>query len=126
MTYDEYKKGFDKILANPDTALTKISPILEALKTDLDTLESTQGEVEALNGRIRDLQDTNIKLFLSQGGKGKDDEDEIDENVLSAYLTWSVVSVNKLATLNNVCLYFSVTQEQFYEFMNKYKLAEYL
>ena len=53
-------------------------------------------------------------------------EDEINESVLSAYLTWSVVSVNKLSTLNDVCLYFSVTQEQFYDFMNKYKLAEYL
>lgn len=79
MKYDEYKMGFDKILANPDTALTEISPLLEALKTDLDTLESVQGEVEALNGRIRDLQDTNIKLFLSQGGTGKDDADEISE-----------------------------------------------
>ena len=53
-------------------------------------------------------------------------EDEIDENVLSAYLTWTVVSVNKLATLNEVCLYFSVTQEEFYNFMRKYKLLEYM
>ena len=80
MTYDEYKKGFDKILANPDTALTEITPLLEALKTDLETLDNVQGEVEALNERVRNLQDTNIKLFLSQGGTGKDDVEEIDEN----------------------------------------------
>ena len=53
-------------------------------------------------------------------------EDEIDVNALSAYLTWTVVSVNKLATLNEVCLYFSVTQEEFYNFMTKYKLMEYM
>jgi len=53
-------------------------------------------------------------------------EDEIDENVLSAYLTWTVVSVNKLATLNDVCLYFSVTQAQFYDFIKKYQLADYM
>lgn len=79
MTYDEYKTGFDKILASPDTAMVEIAPLLDSLKTDLETLESVQGEVEALNGRIRDLQDTNIKLFLSQGGKGSDDVEEINE-----------------------------------------------
>ncbi len=80
MKFDEYKAGFDKILASPDTAMVEIAPLLESLKTDLDTLESVQGEVETLNGRIRDLQDTNIKLFLSQGGKGNDDKDEVNEN----------------------------------------------
>ena len=69
MKFEEYKVAIDKVLASPDTALVEIAPI--------ETLESTQGEVEALNGRIRDLQDTNIKLFLSQGGKGSDDVDEI-------------------------------------------------
>ena len=80
MTYDEYKKGFDKILASPDTAMVEIAPLLDQLKTDLETLESVQGEVETLNGRIRDLQDTNIKLFLSQGGKGSDDVDDVNQN----------------------------------------------
>lgn len=80
MTFDEYKTGFDKILASPDTAMVEIAPLLDSLKTDLETLESVQGEVETLNGRIRDLQDTNIRLFLSQGGKGSDDAEEINEN----------------------------------------------
>lgn len=80
MTFDDYKTGFDKILASPDTAMVEIAPLLDSLKTDLETLESVQGEVETLNGRIRDLQDTNIKLFLSQGGKGSDDVEEINEN----------------------------------------------
>lgn len=80
MKYDEYKAGFDKVLANPDTALTEVTPLLDALKTDLDTFESVQGEVEALNARIRDLQDTNMKLFLSQGGKSIDDAEEIDDD----------------------------------------------
>lgn len=80
MTFDEYKTGFDKILASPDTAMVEIAPLLESLKADLDTLESVQGEVETLNGRIRDLQDTNIKLFLSQGGQIHDDVEEVDED----------------------------------------------
>lgn len=80
MKFEEYKVAIDKVLASPDTALVEIAPIMDSLKADLETLESTQGEVEALNGRIRDLQDTNIKLFLSQGGKGSDDVDEIVAN----------------------------------------------
>lgn len=79
MTYDEYKSKIDGILANPDTALADIAPVYEELKTDLDSLESAQAEIESLNNRVRDLQDTNIKLFLSQGGT-PDDEDDVDEN----------------------------------------------
>lgn len=80
MTYDEYKDGINNVLSNPDTALTGITPILDELKTDLEALATAQGEIEALNGRIRDLQDTNIKLFLSTGSKGTDDEEEVDED----------------------------------------------
>lgn len=80
MTFDEYDKGIKKVLSNPDTALTEITPLLDELKMDLETLTTAQGEVEALNGRIRDLQDTNMKLFLSMGGKSSDEDDGIDED----------------------------------------------
>ena len=50
----------------------------------------------------------------------KDLPETVDENVLSAYLTWSVVSQTKQATLNDVCLYFSITQADFYSFTETY------
>lgn len=80
MKFEDYKEGFTKVLSNPDTALTEITPLLNELKTDLDTLESTRGEVETLNSRIRDLQDTNMKLFLSQGGKSSDEDEYVDND----------------------------------------------
>lgn len=85
MNYEEYETTIRTILSKPDTALTEITPVLQELKTDLETYESTKAEVENLNNRVRDLQDTNIKLFLSQGGgtKSEDKEktDDLDENV---------------------------------------------
>ena len=80
MKYQEYADKINGILAKPDTALAEIGPVLESLKSDLETLESSQIEVAALNDRIRDLQDTNIKLFLSQSGTGTPDEDDVSEN----------------------------------------------
>jgi len=77
MTYDEYSKSLTEALSNPDTALTSVSPLLEELKKDLDGLETLRKDVEAKDARIRDLQDTNLKLFLSQTSPVKKDEDEV-------------------------------------------------
>ena len=79
MTFEEYESSINKVLSNPDTMLTEIKPIIESLKTDLETSESLRAEVEDLNNRVRDLQDTNMKLFLSQSGAPDEEEDEMSE-----------------------------------------------
>lgn len=87
MTYEEYSDKITNILSNPDTALAEITPVLEALKEDLARLDAANGEIENLNGRVSDLQETNIKLFLSQNaGEPEDDEDEDeDEKEVEAF-----------------------------------------
>lgn len=78
MKYDEYETKINEVLSNPDTALTEISSVLEELKGDLETLEALSAKVEEQDGRIRDLQDTNMKLYLNQGG-GEVEQEEEDE-----------------------------------------------
>lgn len=76
MTYEEYEKRINGALANPDTAPTEFVNILSDLKTDLtakDTLETEKTELET---RVRDLQDTNMKLYLSVTGTSDEDGEE--------------------------------------------------
>lgn len=76
MTYEEYEKRINGALANADTAPTEFVNILSELKTDLtakDTLETEKTELET---RVRDLQDTNMKLYLSVTGNSSEDEEE--------------------------------------------------
>lgn len=81
MTYEEYSDKINNVLSNPDTALAEIAPVLDALKDDLARLDAANGEIENLNGRIADLQETNIKLFLSQNaGEGADEDEDEDED----------------------------------------------
>ena len=78
MTYEQYEERINNALANADTAPTEFVSILSELKTDLtakDTLETEKTELET---RVRDLQDTNMKLYLSVTGNS-DEEDDDDE-----------------------------------------------
>lgn len=73
MTYDEYEKNINEVLGNPDTALANIAPVLEEIKKDTEALTSAMSENESLKTRIRDLQDTNMKLYLSQTGQAAEE-----------------------------------------------------
>lgn len=79
MKYEEYEQRINNALANADTAPTEFVNILSELRTDLtakDTLETEKAELET---RVRDLQDTNMKLYLSVTGTSSEDDDEDDE-----------------------------------------------
>ena len=95
MTYNEYVEAINKVLAEPDTALVNIQTVTDELKTDLETFATVTAENEKLNQRIRDLQDTNMKLFLQAGGQAEqhddDEEDEaakIDEMSFDEYINY--------------------------------------
>lgn len=79
MTYQEYEKNIKEIISKPDTAMVDIGAVLESLKTDLEGAVSLTSENEALKDRIRDLQDTNAKLFLGVTGKETKENDTDDE-----------------------------------------------
>ena len=81
MTYSEYEQKFTEVMSNPDTALTAIKPVLDELKGDIESLDALKGQVETQEARIRDLQDTNLKLFLSQTSAATEDEPGTSETV---------------------------------------------
>lgn len=81
-TFDEIQKNLISAIANPDTMETGIQSVLDTLKADYTTFESTSETLEKANARIRDLQDTNHKLFLSQVGQPeKQGQDEPDTGI---------------------------------------------
>ena len=76
MKYEEYESKINAVLSNPDTALASIGPVLEEIKKDTTALEEAMHENESLSARIRDLQDTNMKLYLMQTGEAAEEEVE--------------------------------------------------
>lgn len=79
MKYDEYVTKINNVLSEPDTALTNVTGVFDELKTDLETRDTLRAENETLKKRISDLQDTNMKLYLSI--TGKEDTTEEDDPV---------------------------------------------
>lgn len=69
MTYAEYESRLSDIVKSPDTAPVAVQALLTELKADTDTLTSLRADIEQKDQKIKDLQDTNIKLFLQQTGE---------------------------------------------------------
>ena len=99
MKYEDYEGIAQKLTA--ENAPEVMKTMLDAVKSDLaerDALMSVKAEQEA---KIKDLQDTNIKLFLSQTGKAEQDEDteteeeKIDKMNLKEYLDYIKESEEK-------------------------------
>lgn len=76
MKYEEYETSFNELFSNPDTALAGAGELLETLKTDLTILEELTATVAEQEQRIKDLQETNLKLYLSQGGSVEEEPKE--------------------------------------------------
>lgn len=76
MKYEEYQGLINNIVKTPDEAPILAQKALEAIKADTDTLDSQNAKISELEGKIKDLQNTNIKLFLQQTGQAPKDEIE--------------------------------------------------
>ncbi len=48
--------------------------------------------------------------------------DNVDENVLAAFLAWDILKDTRHAPLSKICNKFKITQEDFYDFTTKYNL----
>ena len=99
MKYEDYEGIAQKLTTENAPEVMKM--MLDSVKEDLaerDALMSVKAEQEA---KIKDLQDTNIKLFLSQAGKAEQDEDtetdeeKIDKMDLKEYLDYIKESEEK-------------------------------
>lgn len=82
MTYQELETRLTKMLETPDTALAVLPEFLKEVKTDYEKTVSLETKIAEGDKRIRDLQDTNMKLFLMQTSapktKGQIEEEEDD------------------------------------------------
>ncbi len=73
MTYDEYvTKATSNLTA--ENALERMTEILECVKLDLEERDAFKASIDEKDTKIRDLQDTNMRLFLSHTGKPANDD----------------------------------------------------
>lgn len=79
MKYEEYENLINEGLKNPDKAPVLFKDVLEALKADITTLGTQSEKIIEQDTRIRDLQDTNMKLFLSQTASKKEEVEPEEE-----------------------------------------------
>lgn len=92
MTYDEFEKKIISVLEQPDSALANIRPVLDEAKKDYEQIITLTESKAKQDERIRDLQDTNMKLFLAQTGKvadsneGNDDDDLEGHEAIEAFV----------------------------------------
>lgn len=81
MTYADVEKKLTTMLQTPDTALAALPDLLKEIKADYESIVSLTSKVESQDNRIRDLQDTNMKLFLAQTGQVANKEEDDDDDV---------------------------------------------
>lgn len=81
MTLDEYKAKITEIVQNPDKSAELGVNLLEAIKGDLTRLGELNTSIDKLNGKVKDLQDTNMKLFLAQTNQRPKNENAEDKPV---------------------------------------------
>lgn len=78
MKYEDYESRLTGVVTNPDSAPTAVQEILSELKSDTATMESMAAEISAKDAKIRELQDTNTKLFLQVTGTDSSEESAND------------------------------------------------
>lgn len=69
MKFEEYQKMINNIVSTPEKAPELAQNLLEAIKTDTTLIDSQNVKIGEQDAKIRDLQDTNIKMFLAQTGQ---------------------------------------------------------
>lgn len=76
LTKEEYKTIIDGMVKEPDKITVTAKTLIDEINKDAEQLETLRTVNEEQEKRIKDLQDTNIKLFLSQTGQGETTEEE--------------------------------------------------
>lgn len=77
MLYADYENKLKN--ATAENFQTVILDVLEDIKNDLTERDSLAESIESKDSKIKDLQDTNMKLFLSIGKATDDNVDPEDE-----------------------------------------------
>lgn len=81
MTLDEYKAKITEIVQNPDKSAELGVSLLESITGDLTKIGQLNTSIDKLNAKVKDLQDTNMKLFLAQTNQRAKSDDADDKPV---------------------------------------------
>lgn len=79
MVYEELETRLTTLLQQPDSALALVKPLLDDIKKDYEQIITLTEANKKQESRIRDLQDTNMKLFLAQTGKSEQKEEDDED-----------------------------------------------
>lgn len=77
MTYEEYEKAAQGY--TPENAPVILKNLLDSIKIDLEERDAFKSAIDERDSKIRDLQDTNQKLFLSQTSSNSNAVNEPEE-----------------------------------------------
>lgn len=86
MKIEDFKTRFNSIVSNPDTGIADASDFLTEVEADYTNATNLAEKVQELEARVKDLQETNIKLYLAQTGAGEEENDDPDETDGEAYI----------------------------------------
>ena len=89
MKYEDYEIKINESVKNPDEASVNLLEVLSELKEDLAKIETMQTVIEEKDTKIRNLQDTNMKLFLSQTSSVDEDNEEdelVGQEAIDAFI----------------------------------------
>lgn len=75
MKAEDYKNLITEMVSHPDSAADTATKLFAMVKEDSEIFETLTTKVSSQAQKIRDLQDTNTKLFLSVTGQHDDDDD---------------------------------------------------
>ena len=78
MKSEDYKNLITEMVSHPDNAAETATKLIDLVKEDSEIFETLTNKLSSQDKKIRDLQDTNTKLFLSVTGQSDDDDDDED------------------------------------------------
>ena len=76
MKAEDYKNLITEMVSHPDNAAETATKLIDMVKEDSEIFESLTNKVSSQDQKIRDLQDSNTKLFLSVTGQSCDNDDD--------------------------------------------------
>lgn len=79
MKYDEYEAQVNEALLSFDKAPAIFKDLLGSLKSDLTAFDSLKASSAEQEKRIKDLQETNVKLYMLAGDGKKEAPDKEPE-----------------------------------------------
>ena len=76
MDKNKYLDLINKSIKSPEEAPTIMKELISVVEEDYNEFESLKSNLDNSNDKIRNLQDTNMKLFLSQTTQKEEEQED--------------------------------------------------